>query len=197
MTQTPRWSYTVPWAFPGVSVSSSLSKGRSLTRCQVSLIMAYLMRCHFLSVTEALDLVRSQSASASPNAGFLKQLSDHGAMTQPRMVQCQMCKCLLGPFAMKASHPWSFTCTLLFLDCNAKTLGVLQPMKKGGTDQSLACPSCASVIGRVYTSPLERCMCAKPLYATSGLFLRKVLFVKPAQYAENADHPVTPSTPAA
>ncbi|CAN6548067.1 unnamed protein product [Malus baccata var. baccata] len=42
--------------------------------CSVTIIVAYLMKKHAMSVSQALEHVKSRRPQASPNAGFISQL---------------------------------------------------------------------------------------------------------------------------
>lgn len=53
----------------GVLVHCFAGRSRSVT-----VILAYLMRTHHMSLSEALELVRSKRPQAAPNQGFLLQL---------------------------------------------------------------------------------------------------------------------------
>ncbi|PSS01458.1 Dual specificity protein like, partial [Actinidia chinensis var. chinensis] len=55
----------------GVLVHCVVGKSRSVT-----IVIAYLMRKHRMSVSEALKLVRSKRSIASPNCGFMLQLQN-------------------------------------------------------------------------------------------------------------------------
>ncbi|XP_050373983.1 dual specificity protein phosphatase 1 isoform X3 [Argentina anserina] len=53
----------------GVLVHCFVGKSRSVT-----IVLAYLMKRHGMSLNEALEHVRSRRPQASPNAGFISQL---------------------------------------------------------------------------------------------------------------------------
>ncbi|KAM5569281.1 dual specificity protein phosphatase 1-like [Rosa sericea] len=55
----------------GVLVHCFVGKSRSVT-----IVLAYLMKKHGMSLSEALEHVRSRRPQASPNAGFMSQLQD-------------------------------------------------------------------------------------------------------------------------
>ncbi|KAH8117272.1 phosphotyrosine protein [Phellopilus nigrolimitatus] len=58
-------------------------RGRVLVHCvqgmsrSASVVAAYLMAAHGLSVRDAVDFVRSRCATAQPNSGFLGQLQEY------------------------------------------------------------------------------------------------------------------------
>lgn len=56
----------------GVLVHCFAGRSRSVT-----VIVAYLMRTHHMSLSEALELVRSKRPQAAPNKGFLLQLQNY------------------------------------------------------------------------------------------------------------------------
>ncbi|KAL7251881.1 hypothetical protein ACSBR1_013684 [Camellia fascicularis] len=56
----------------GVLVHCFVGRSRSVT-----IVVAYLMKKHNMSVSEALDLVRSKRPMASPNSGFMLQLQNY------------------------------------------------------------------------------------------------------------------------
>ncbi|GMH20011.1 hypothetical protein Nepgr_021852 [Nepenthes gracilis] len=55
----------------GVLVHCFVGRSRSVT-----IVVAYLMKKHGMTLSDALELVRSKRPQASPNAGFIKQLED-------------------------------------------------------------------------------------------------------------------------
>nr|UBK24583.1 MKP2 [Chrysanthemum x morifolium] len=56
----------------GVLVHCFVGRSRSVT-----VILAYLMKKHHMSLSEALDLVKSKRSVASPNSGFMLQLQNY------------------------------------------------------------------------------------------------------------------------
>lgn len=44
--------------------------------CSVTIVVAYLMKKHGMTLSQALQHVKSKRPVASPNAGFIKQLQD-------------------------------------------------------------------------------------------------------------------------
>lgn len=42
--------------------------------CSVTIIVAYLMKKHHMSLSQALDIVRSKRPQAAPNYGFMLRL---------------------------------------------------------------------------------------------------------------------------
>ncbi|CAL5337737.1 unnamed protein product [Camellia sinensis] len=56
----------------GVLVHCFVGRSRSVT-----IVVAYLMKKHNMSASEALDLVRSKRPMASPNSGFMLQLQNY------------------------------------------------------------------------------------------------------------------------
>ncbi|KMT15475.1 hypothetical protein BVRB_3g058320 isoform A [Beta vulgaris subsp. vulgaris] len=45
--------------------------------CSVTIILAYLIKRRGMTVSQALEYVRSKRPQASPNAGFIKQLKNY------------------------------------------------------------------------------------------------------------------------
>ncbi|KAH7522383.1 hypothetical protein FEM48_Zijuj07G0132500 [Ziziphus jujuba var. spinosa] len=56
----------------GVLVHCFVGRSRSVT-----IVVAYMMRKHGMSLSQALDHVKSRRQQASPNAGFISQLEDY------------------------------------------------------------------------------------------------------------------------
>ncbi|CAH1426903.1 unnamed protein product [Lactuca virosa] len=56
----------------GVLVHCFVGRSRSVT-----IVVAYLMKKHGMSVSEALQLVKSKRSVASPNSGFMSQLHNY------------------------------------------------------------------------------------------------------------------------
>ncbi|PWA38896.1 dual specificity protein phosphatase 1 [Artemisia annua] len=56
----------------GVLVHCFVGRSRSVT-----VVLAYLMKKHGMSLSEALDLVKSKRSVASPNSGFMLQLQNY------------------------------------------------------------------------------------------------------------------------
>lgn len=58
-------------------------QGKVLVHCfagrsrSVTVLTAYLMKCHGLGVEEALGLLKEKRPESSPNSGFLEQLKDY------------------------------------------------------------------------------------------------------------------------
>ena len=48
----------------------------SLLPCSVTVVLAYLIKTRGMTLSQALEYVRSKRPQASPNAGFIKQLQD-------------------------------------------------------------------------------------------------------------------------
>ncbi|KAK3440884.1 hypothetical protein EUGRSUZ_B01141 [Eucalyptus grandis] len=61
----------------GVLVHCFIGKSRSVT-----IVVAYLMKKHGMSLSQALEHVKSQRPQASPNSGFISQLEDYEKFLQ-------------------------------------------------------------------------------------------------------------------
>lgn len=57
----------------GVLVHCFVGRSRSVT-----IVIAYLMKKHGMSLSEALNLVKSKRSVAAPNSGFMSQLRNYG-----------------------------------------------------------------------------------------------------------------------
>jgi protein-tyrosine phosphatase len=44
--------------------------------CSVTIVVAYLMKKHGMSLDQALEHVKNRRAQAAPNSGFISQLKD-------------------------------------------------------------------------------------------------------------------------
>ncbi|KAK3440882.1 hypothetical protein EUGRSUZ_B01140 [Eucalyptus grandis] len=61
----------------GVLVHCFVGKSRSVT-----IVVAYLMKKHGMSLSQALEHVKSRRPQASPNSGFMSQLQDYEKFLQ-------------------------------------------------------------------------------------------------------------------
>lgn len=75
----------------GVLVHCLAGKSRSVT-----IVVAYLMRKHGMSLSEALNLVKSKRPIASPNPGFISQLQEYEKSLLGAQSSCCFCSTLIS-----------------------------------------------------------------------------------------------------
>ena len=64
--------------------------------CSVTIVVAYLMRKHGMSLSQALEFVKSKRPVAAPNRGFISQLQEFEKSLLGTQLFYHFCSCLIS-----------------------------------------------------------------------------------------------------